>query len=65
MRGTVITFDEARGLGSLDADGVIYPFHCTAMVDGSRTVAIGRSVTFGVRPAGRGQWEATAIENLC
>ena len=64
MRGTITAFDEARGLGSLEADGSTYPFHCTAMVDGSRTITVGESVTFGVRPAGMGRWEATAIEKL-
>lgn len=64
MRGTIVAFDDARGLGSLEADGVTYPFHCTAMVDGSRTIAVGEPVTFGVRPAGMGRWEATAIEKL-
>ena len=64
MRGTIIAFDDARGLGSLDADGVTYPFHCTAMIDGSRTITVGEAVTFGVRPAGMGRWEATAIEKL-
>lgn len=64
MRGTIIAFDEARGLGSLEASGVTYPFHCTAMVDGSRSIEVGELVTFGVRPAGMGRWEATAIEKL-
>lgn len=60
----MIEFDEARGLGVLDADGTCYPFHCTAMVDGTRTIAVGTDVSFGVRPGGLGRWEATAIEAL-
>jgi hypothetical protein len=62
MVGVVVAFDEPRGLGTIDADGTAYPFHCTALVDGSRTVDVGTAVTFEVRAAGLGRWEATAIE---
>ena len=61
MQGTVVEFDDARGLGTIEADGTRYPFHCTALLDGTRTVEVGASVTFEVRPAGLGRWEATAI----
>ncbi len=62
MLGTVTAFDEPRGLGTIDADGASYPFHCTALLDGSRTVEVGTAATFEVRPAGMGRWEATRIE---
>jgi cold shock CspA family protein len=62
MRGVVAEFDERRGLGTIDADGTAYPFHCTALLDGSRTVDPGTDVEFDVRPAGMGRWEATRIE---
>jgi cold shock CspA family protein len=52
VEGTITQFDEERGLGELDADGVVYPFHCTAIVDGTRTIEVGTPVTFGVRPGG-------------
>ena len=61
MDGTVVEFDEPRGLGTIEADGAAYPFHCTALLDGTRTVPVGTSVTFEVRPAGMGRWEATQI----
>jgi cold shock CspA family protein len=61
MRGAVVAFDDPRGLGTIEADGVTYPFHCTALLDGTRTVAVGTAVTFEVRPAGMGRWEATRI----
>ena len=61
MRGTVSAFDEPRGLGTIEADGSDYPFHCTALLDGTRTVEVGTPVTFELRPASRGRWEATAI----
>jgi cold shock CspA family protein len=60
--GVVTTFDEPRGLGTIDADGTAYPFHCTALLDGSRTVEVGARVRFEVRPAGMGRWEATRVE---
>lgn len=62
MDGVVTAFDEPRGLGTIDADGTPYPFHCTALVDGSRAVEVGARVSFAVRPAGMGRWEATRIE---
>ena len=62
MQGAVVAFDEARGLGTIEADGVEYPFHCTALLDGTRTVAVGAPVAFEVRPAGMGRWEATRID---
>ena len=61
MDGTVVSFDEARGLGTIDADGTAYPFHCTAIVDGTRTIAVGTVVAFEVRAGGMGRWEATQV----
>ena len=61
MDGTVTAFDEARGLGTIDAAGAVYPFHCTALLDGTRTIEVGTDVAFEVRPAGMGRWEATQI----
>jgi cold shock CspA family protein len=64
MQGRVVAFDEPRGLGTIDADGVTYPFHCTALLDGTRTIAVAARVTFEVRAAGMGRWEATRIEKV-
>jgi cold shock CspA family protein len=61
VRGVVAEFDEARGLGTVEADGTAYPFHCTAIADGSRTIEVGAAVTFEVSAGGMGRWEATAI----
>jgi cold shock CspA family protein len=61
VEGTVVEFDEPRGLGVIDAGGTRYPFHCTAILDGTRTIPVGTSVTFEVRAAGMGRWEATRI----
>jgi cold shock CspA family protein len=63
MDGVVVAFDERRGLGTIEADGTAYPFHCTALVDGSRTVDVGAAVTFEVWAAGMGRWEAAGIRS--
>jgi cold shock CspA family protein len=61
VQGVVVEFDEPRGLGVIESDGTRYPFHCTAILDGTRTIPDGTKVTFEVRAAGMGRWEATAI----
>jgi CspA family cold shock protein len=62
MSGTVTHFDEPRGLGTITADdGVLYPFHCTQIADGSRTIAVGQKVRFEILPK-LGRYEATGIE---
>jgi CspA family cold shock protein len=62
MEGVVAAFDEARGLGTLESDGQTYPFHCTQIADGSRTIAVGTAVSFEVRPGGMGRWEGAGLE---
>ena len=62
-RGTVSAFDEARGLGEVTAaDTTVYPFHCTVIADGTRTIAVGAEVEFEVVPGPLGRWEAAAIK---
>jgi cold shock CspA family protein len=62
MRGVVATFDDGRGLGEVTAeDGTTYPFHCTAIADGSRTIAEGTAVTYEVVAGRMGRWEAARI----
>ena len=61
--GRVSAFDEHRGLGEvIGADATVYPFHCTAIADGTRTIAVGAEVEFDVRPGRLGRWEAAAIK---
>jgi cold shock CspA family protein len=63
--GVVRSFDEGRGLGELVADdGTTFAFHCTAIVDGSRSIAEGAPVSFEVVPGRLGRWEAARIEKL-
>ena len=60
--GVVVSFDEERGLGEVrGADGTTWPFHCTSIADGSRTIAVGARVRF--EPLARfGRDEAGSIE---
>jgi len=64
MDGIVVAFDERQGLGTIAARDASYPFHCTALLDGSRTVDAGAAVSFEVRAAGMGRWEATRIATV-
>jgi cold shock CspA family protein len=62
LRGTVVEFDEYVGLGGVQAvAGEIYPFHCTEIADGSRTIAIGTAVDFVVVAGHLGRWEAAVL----
>jgi cold shock CspA family protein len=57
--GRVVEFDAEAGLGVVaDAAGRRYPFHCTAIADGTRTIGIGQMVRFMVAPAHGGRLEA-------
>ena len=64
MQGTVTAFDDPRGLGTITAeDGRPYPFHCTQIADGTRSIEVGQAVRFAVLPK-LGRYEATAIEKV-
>lgn len=60
--GRVASFDAAAGLGVVTgADGRSFPFHCTAITDGTRRIDEGRTVIFAVGAGGPGRWEAVAV----
>ena len=60
--GTVVAFDSHRGLGEVEtSEGARLPFHCTAIIDGTRDIEVGTTVTFELAPGALGRWEATAI----
>jgi cold shock CspA family protein len=62
VRGKVLAFSEPRGLGEIVADdAAVYPFHCTMIGDGTRTIAVGTSVEFEIVAGQLGRWEAAAI----
>ncbi len=61
-RGTVVEFSFDRGLGRVrDVDGVEWPFHCTAIADGSRQIELNAEVSFEVVAGHHGQREATDL----
>jgi len=61
-RGEVVDFDERVGWGRVRAeDGREYPFHCTAIADGSRTIAVGTVVDYRVVAGHLGRWEAADL----
>ncbi len=65
MNGRVTSFDEHRGLGEVTADdGTVYPFHCTVIADGTRTIIVGTEVEFDTVPGQLGRWEATTVRSL-
>jgi CspA family cold shock protein len=63
--GRVTEFDEHVGLGVVTADdGEGFPFHCTQIADGSRSIDVGAAVTFTVRvdrPKGPEAYEITHV----
>jgi len=46
------------------AGGLRYPFHCTAIHDGTRFVALGADVEFTVVAGPLGRYEASAIRKI-
>lgn len=60
--GSVSSFDHHQGLGEVvDEHGTTYPFHCTGIADGSRTIEVGAAVRFDVVAGRLGRWEAWGI----
>jgi len=59
--GVVVDFDEAAGLGRVESGGERYPFHCTAVADGSRTIAVGTPVVFTLAARHAGRVEASSL----
>lgn len=54
--GRVASFDEHVGAGTVvdERTGEAWPFHCTRIGDGSRTIAAGTWATFTVQPGPTG-----------
>jgi len=47
LSGIVVEFDSPAGLGYIDSvSGESYLFHCIAIADGSREIAVGQKVLF-------------------
>lgn len=59
---TVEEFDREVGLGAVrTVDGARYPFHATAISDGTRDIAVGATVLIGLRLAHAGMTEANPV----
>lgn len=65
MLGTVESFDEVRGFGTIRTeDGRVLFFHGTTITDGSRAVSTGTRVALRVVPGHGGRWEAAEVQPL-
>ena len=65
LKGTVAEFDPHVGLGTVRAsDGRELLFHCTQLLDGTRTIDVGTLVRFDVVAGHAGKWEAARVEKL-
>lgn len=61
-RGVVSAFDSAAGYGTVRRDDdTEWWFHCTAIADGTREVAVGVRGVFRLVPGGSGRWEAVDL----
>jgi hypothetical protein len=61
--GRIASFDELVGRGQVEAGGGLqFPFHCTAIADGSRTIDPDTPVKFRIVPGPLGALEAIAIK---
>ena len=62
MTGVVSEWDDAGGYGTITGDeGGQHFFHCTQLLDGTRTTEVGARVTFEVVAGRLGRWEAVEI----
>lgn len=62
LLATVSEFDDAAGLGVLQVAGAgDVAFHCTAIADGSRSIAVGSAVVCRLVAGHHGRVEATGV----
>ena len=60
--GRIVAFDDHVGRGEIEArGGMRFPFHCTSLADGTRTIALDTAVKFRLVPGPLGALEATKI----
>ena len=61
--GRIAAYDDHRGRGEVEVarGSMHFPFHCTAIADGSRTIAPDTPVRFRLVIGPLGALEATAI----
>ena len=64
-RGTVVSFDDEAGLGVVeDEAGRQFPFHCTSIAGGVRTIAVGAAVDFSAAAGVGGRFEGRDLRPL-
>lgn len=65
MRGRVAEYDDHKGYGELEVEGGgrLF-FHCTAIANGSRSIAVGAEVEYEPRTDPRGKHEAANVRPL-
>ena len=61
LPGRVVEFDDPRGIGVVRCGDRTFPFHCTAITDGSRTIGVGTEVTVGIGAGRLGRLEARSL----
>jgi cold shock CspA family protein len=62
--GRVAAYDDHRGRGEVEAHGGMrFPFHCTAIADGTRTIATDAPVHFRLVIGPLGGLEAVAVSS--
>lgn len=60
-RGRVTEFDGDAGYGTISDDQASWFFHCTAIADGTRSIAVGEDVAFVLAAGHLGRWEARDV----
>jgi len=60
----VVAFDAEAGYGAVSSEEGSEPlfFHCTAIADGTRTIAVGARVSYLVVAGHQGRWEAKDLQ---
>jgi cold shock CspA family protein len=64
LLGHVARFDDPRGIGVVASGDRSFPFHCTAITDGSRRIDEGAPVAFTVGPGHLGRLQASSVRPL-
>jgi cold shock CspA family protein len=59
--GEVTSFDAASGEGVVASAERSWPFHCTQIVGGARSIRAGTAIQFDVVAGLPGRWEATRL----
>jgi cold shock CspA family protein len=64
LLGHVASFDEPRGIGVVESGDRRFDFHCTAITDGTRSIAEGAPVAFTVDAGHLGRLQASSVRPI-